>query len=91
MVNPFGCTKQFDILQLPISYCVSLIMATITNHVFINFFQIEHFWAVKFDWLWEKHELSCDTMQNLKNFKGKLKKLDWPPLIFSERKIQIWQ
>ena len=35
-------------IQLPISYCVSLIMVTITRHVFINIFQTEHFLAVKF-------------------------------------------
>ena len=46
--KPFGCTKQFCILQLPISYCLSLIMVTITKHVFINIFQTEHFSAVKF-------------------------------------------
>ena len=27
-VKPFGCTKQICILQLPISYCVSLVMVT---------------------------------------------------------------
>ena len=42
MVKPFGCTKQFCTLQLPISYCVSLIMVTISGHIFINFFQMEH-------------------------------------------------
>ena len=48
-VQPFWCTKQFCILQLPISYCVSLIMVTIlTRHVFINIFQMKHLSAVKF-------------------------------------------
>ena len=28
-------------MQLPISYCVSLIVVTITRHVCINFFQME--------------------------------------------------
>ena len=41
-VKPFGCTKQFCILQLQISYCVDLIMVTITRHVFIHSFQMEH-------------------------------------------------
>ena len=48
MVKPYECTKQFCILQLPISYCVSLIMVTITRHIFINIFKTEHFSAVRF-------------------------------------------
>ena len=45
-----------------ISYCVSLIMVTITRHIFINIFQMEHFSAVKFDMGYEKkHELSYDS------------------------------
>ena len=47
-VKPFGCMEQFCTLQLPISYCVSLIMVTITRHVFFNIFQTEHFLAVEF-------------------------------------------
>ena len=47
-VKPFGCTKQVCLLQLPITYCVSLIMVTITRHIFNNIFQTEHFSAVKF-------------------------------------------
>ena len=48
-VIPFGCTKQFCILQSPISYCVSLIiMVTITRHIFVTISQTEHFSAVKF-------------------------------------------
>ena len=39
-VKPFG---WFHILQLPIPYCVSLIMITITSHIFINIFQTVHF------------------------------------------------
>ena len=54
-VKPFGCWKQFCILQLPISYCVSLIMVTITGHVFINFFQTDHFLALKFYMSYEKN------------------------------------
>ena len=61
-VNLFRCTKQFCILQLPVFYCVSLIMITITRHVFINIFQTEHFSGVKFDMGYEeKYELPCDT------------------------------
>ncbi len=33
---------------MPIPYCVSLIMVTITSHIFINIFQTVHFPAVKF-------------------------------------------
>ena len=35
-VNPFEIMKNFCILQLPISYCVSLTMVTITSYDFIN-------------------------------------------------------
>ncbi len=47
-VKPFGHKKRLRILQLPILYCVSLIMVTITSHIFINIFQTVHFSAVKF-------------------------------------------
>ena len=47
MVKPFRYTKQICILQLPIiSYCISLIMVTITRHVFINILQTECFSAL---------------------------------------------
>ena len=51
------------ILKLPKSYCVSLIMVTITRHVFINIFQTGHFSAVKFAVGYDKnkYELSCDS------------------------------
>ncbi len=39
--------KRF-ILQLPIPYCVRLIMVTITSHIFINIFQTVHLRAIKF-------------------------------------------
>ena len=56
IVKPFGCTKEICILQLPISYCVSLIMVTIfTRHIFINIFQTERFSAVKFAMGYEKN------------------------------------
>ena len=48
LVNSFGCTKQICIFQLPISYCVSFIMVTITRHIFTGIFQMERFLAVKF-------------------------------------------
>ena len=55
MVKPFWFTKQFCILQLSISYCVSLIMVTITRHIFLNIFQTEHFSSVKFAMGYEKN------------------------------------
>ena len=74
-VKPFGCTKRLGVLQLPVSYCVSLIMVTITRHVFINIVQTEHFSAAKFDMGYEKkYELSCGTKFStyLKNRTGLL-------------------
>ena len=74
---PIGCTKQFCIglLQLPISYCVSLIMVTITRHIFINIFQTEHFSAVKFAMGCKKNMIFfCDS--SLQKFEKKLKRLD---------------
>ncbi len=47
-VEPFGHKKRLRISQLPIPYCVSLIMVTITSHIFINIFQMVHFSAVNF-------------------------------------------
>ena len=48
-VKLFGFMKQFC-MQLPISYCVILIMVTITRHIFINIFQSEqHFALMGFD------------------------------------------
>ena len=55
MVKLFGWKKQVCILQLHISYCVSLIMVTITRHVFINIFQTAHFSAVKFAMSYENN------------------------------------
>ncbi len=47
-VKPFGHKKRLRILQLPIPYCVSLIMVTITSHILINIFQTVHISSVKF-------------------------------------------
>ncbi len=54
-VLPFGHKKRLSILQWSIPYCVSLIMVTITSHIFINIFQTVHFSAVKFTWGNEKN------------------------------------
>ncbi len=48
LVKTFGYKKRLRILQLPISYCVNLLTATITSHIFINIFQTVHFSAVQF-------------------------------------------
>ena len=42
---------------------LSLIMVTITRHIFINIFQMEHFSAVKFAMGYEKNMsfLSCES------------------------------
>ncbi len=47
-VKWFGYKMRLCILQLPIPYCISQIMVTITSHIFINIFQMVHFPAVKF-------------------------------------------
>ncbi len=47
-VKPVGHKKRLHILQLPIPYCVSLIMVTITSHIFTDIFRTVHFSAVKF-------------------------------------------
>ena len=52
------------LLQLLISYYVSLIMVTTTicSHVFVNIYQMESLFNCEI-WhgLWEKYELSCDS------------------------------
>ena len=60
---------------------VSLIMVTITRHIFINIFQTEHFLAVKFSM---GNKLSCDSkipQSSKKKKKKKLKRYDWGPLM----------
>ncbi len=57
-LEPFGHKTTLRILQLPIPYCVSLFMVTITSHIFINNFQKVHFSAVKFT---RGNEFSSDT------------------------------
>ena len=39
-------TVQDCLLQFPILNCVSLILVTITSHIFTNIFQREHIYAV---------------------------------------------
>ena len=75
MVKWLGCTKQICILQLPISYSVSLIMATIciTRHIFIDIFQMECFSATKFAMSYEKN-MSLLLMPKSPKFEKKLKR-----------------
>ena len=74
MVKSFGCTKQFLILQLPIPCCISLIMVTITRHVFIDIFQTEHFATVKFAMDYEKN-VSFLVMPKSPNVGKKVQKI----------------
>ena len=73
-VKLFGCTKQIWILQLPISYCISSLMVTITRHIFINIFQMEHFSAVKFAMGYEKNMSFLVIPISPKVWKKKLKR-----------------
>ena len=80
-VKSFGRTKQFCIMQLPISYCAILIVVAITRHVFINFFQTEHISAVKFNMGYEKNMSFLVIPKSPKVWQKKLKKLDWASLL----------
>ena len=67
----FGCEEQFCLLQLPISYCVSLIMVTITKYVFkINIFRMTQFSAMKLAWIMWK-TWAFLWFQNLQKFEKK--------------------
>ena len=80
MVKPFGCTKQFCVLQLPISYCARLIMV-MGMYVFINIFVILNGTLFSCNiWLklWEIWAFLWYQMQNLLKFE-KNWKLDWAP------------
>ena len=56
-------------LQLPITYCVSL-MVTINSHIFINIFQTVHFLPVKFTRGNEKNTSFC-LITNPRKFERK--------------------
>ena len=76
MIKLFGCAKQVCVLQLSISYCVSLIyMVTITRYVFINIVQTEHFPAVQFDLGYEKN-MSFRVIPKSPKVWKKVRKLD---------------
>ena len=72
------------ILYIAVAYiflCISLIMVTITRHIFINLFQMEHFLAVKFAMGYEKNELSCDSKIS-KSLEKKVEKIGLGSLKF---------
>ena len=58
-------------MQFHTLYCVSLIMVTITRHVFINIFQTEHFSSVKFAMGYEKNIMSFLVIAKCLNFEEK--------------------
>ena len=59
LIQNFGSNCQVwmykAILCIAVSYCVSLIIVTLTTHIFIHIFQMEHFLAVKFAIGYEKN------------------------------------
>ena len=71
---PWSC----HILQLPISYCVGLIMVrpTINRHVFINIFQMEQYFSCEIYKLNMRFLVIPKSPKVLK----KSKKSDWAPL-----------
>ena len=79
-VNPSGYKKRLGILQLPIPYCVSIIMDTITSHIFIEIFQTVHFSAVKFIRGNEKNMIFLLIPKSKKVWK-KMKHSDRAPLM----------
>ena len=79
MIKPFGFTKQFCIFQLPISYCVSLIMVKITRQVFTNIFKTEHFAVVKFAIGYEKNMSYTKISKSLKKKKKEVEKIGLGP------------
>ncbi len=54
-LNRSDTRRDYVFCNLPIPNCVSLIMVTITSHIFINIFQMAHFSAVKFNRCNEKN------------------------------------
>ena len=64
-----------SILQLPMSYSVSLIMVTITRYDFIIFFQTEHISAVEFDMGYEKNMSFLVIPKSPKSLKKKVEKI----------------
>ena len=65
--------SNFVHCQLPIAYCVSLIMVKVTWHIFIYIFQTEHLLAMKYGTDYEKNMSFLVIPRSLKIWK-KLKK-----------------
>ena len=73
LVRPLGCAKQLCKLQSPILYCVSLIMVTITIHIFTDIFPREHFMAV-ISFVGNEKNMGYLLVSNLIKFEKKLNK-----------------
>ena len=54
-INLIGRTKQFAYCSCLYLTVLAYLWLTITSHIFINIFQREHFWAVKFAIGYEKN------------------------------------
>ena len=93
-VKQFGYKKRLCICDCLYLHCVSLIMVTITSHIFINTFQTVHFPAVKFTRgiakntsflliprslkVWEKSEVIGPGSFKLDQLYEFVYKLSWP-------------
>ena len=78
--------KQFCVLELPISYCVSFIHGY-NNFAHFHIFQKEHFSAVKFDIGYEKNMSFLVIPKSLQVWK-KLHKSDWTPFFLRTQYLQ---
>ena len=75
--------EEMHIAIMSIPYCVSLIMVTITSHIFIDIFQMVHFSGEKVSRGNEKY-MSFLWYQNLRKFEQNLKQFDQAPLIYQK-------
>ena len=74
-------------MQLPIPYCVSLIMDTMTSHVFTNIFQMTHIAGVKFTGGYKKNMMFLWIPKSQNVLENK-QKLDQAPFKLHGRRIQ---
>ena len=81
MIKSLGRTNQFCILQLPISYCYSLIMVTINRDIFINIFQTKHSCEI-WHGIWEN--MSFQVIPISPKVWKKNGKSHWAPVIESD-------
>ena len=77
--------KQFCILKMPKSYCVSLIMVAMTTYVLINIFHKVHFLPVKFVMVYEKKYEFPGESNISKSLEKKLKKNAWC------KRLNLWR